>query len=136
MPKLNRVKLVRNIRELMKKNSVTQAKLAEVLGMSQPNVSKALSEKDKKSFTLAQVVDIAEYFRVSVDFLVGNGSCSALHVSKRSIGRLLADLIENDYLNYHVFSIEEIAYLWDDDYEGYAPRKIKVTYPALYFPMY
>jgi len=47
--------LIRNITQLMKDNGITQEKLADILGMSQPNVSKALSLRDKKCFTLDQV---------------------------------------------------------------------------------
>lgn len=62
--------LIQNIKMLMKDNDITQTKLADILHMPQSNVSKALSENDKKSFTLDQLVGIAKHFRVSIDFLM------------------------------------------------------------------
>jgi transcriptional regulator with XRE-family HTH domain len=50
----------------MKANNITQQKLSKILGMSQSNVSKALSLNDKKCFTLNQVVGIADHFGVSI----------------------------------------------------------------------
>ena len=45
----NRDILISNIKNLMKNNNMTQQELAEVLDMSQPNISKALSVSDTKS---------------------------------------------------------------------------------------
>ncbi|MDT3390096.1 MAG: helix-turn-helix transcriptional regulator [bacterium] len=64
--------LIRNIKKLMDDNNITQSALAGILGMSQSNVSKALSENDKKSFTLDQLAGIAKHFKVSIDKLIGN----------------------------------------------------------------
>ena len=36
--------LIQNVRKLMEDNNITQQQLADILGMSQSNVSKALSE--------------------------------------------------------------------------------------------
>ena len=47
--------LLQNIKKLMTDNGITQAALADILGMSQSNVSKALSSNDKKNFTLDQL---------------------------------------------------------------------------------
>ena len=44
--------LIENINRLVTENGMTQAQLGEILGMSQPNISKALNKNDKKSFTL------------------------------------------------------------------------------------
>ena len=62
--------LITNIKNLMSNTNTTQEKLAKALGMSQPNLSKALNPKDKKCFTVAQLVEIADHFNVSVDELV------------------------------------------------------------------
>ena len=40
--------LIRNITQLMKENGITQEKLAGILGMSQPNVSKALKNLEEE----------------------------------------------------------------------------------------
>ena len=75
--------LIRNITQLMKDNGITQEKLADILGMSQPNVSKALSLRDKKCFTLDQVVGIAEHFGVSI-----LKKLFAVYYDRRLAGRL------------------------------------------------
>ena len=54
--------LIENINRLVTENGMTQAQLGEILGMSQPNISKALNKNDKKSFTLDQVIGIAKHF--------------------------------------------------------------------------
>lgn len=74
--------LISNIKNLMKNNNMTQQELAEVLDMSQPNISKALSVSDTKSFTLDQVVGIAKHFNVTVDWLLGNETKSIQNLSK------------------------------------------------------
>ena len=48
--------LKRNINSLLKNKGVTQQQLADALGMSQSNVSKALSEREKKCFTVEQII--------------------------------------------------------------------------------
>ena len=63
--------MIKNIKSHMSKKGITQEKQAEILGMSQSNGSKALNTKDKKSFTLDQVIGIAKFFHVSVDSLIG-----------------------------------------------------------------
>ena len=76
--------LIQNVRKLMEDNNITQQQLADILGMSQSNVSKALSESDKKCFTLDQVVGIAKHFRVSIDMLVGNYRAQNRDISPRA----------------------------------------------------
>ena len=65
--------LKRNISSLMEnhKPEVTQEELGKVTGLSQPNISKLLSEKNKSCFSLAQLIAIADYFEVSLDSLIG-----------------------------------------------------------------
>ena len=53
------------------KPEVTQEELGKVTGLSQPNISKLLSEKNKSCFSLAQLIAIADYFEVSLDSLIG-----------------------------------------------------------------
>ena len=43
MPELNFELLQQNIRELIKRNGITQQQLANIAGMTQANVSKALN---------------------------------------------------------------------------------------------
>lgn len=136
--------LIQNIRSLMKANNITQEKLADILGMSQPNVSKALSLKDKKCFTLDQVVGIANYFGVSIDFLVGNRSAKSQETGPRAVAEYLTKVIENHDAKYTTVEIEETVYELKEHYnvfsgpvyEASSPEKRIVSYPAIYFPDY
>lgn len=136
--------LIQNIHSLMKANDITQEKLASILGMSQPNVSKALSLKDKKCFTLDQVVGIAAHFGVSIDSLVGNRTPKALETGPRSIADFLSKILENHDANYTTVEIEESVYEPKQVYNvfrGYitddAEEEKRInSYLAIYFPNY
>ena len=136
--------LIQNIQFLMKANNITQEKLADILGMSQPNVSKALSLKDKKCFTLDQVVGIANHFGVSIDFLVGNRSAKSQETGPRAVADFLSKVIENHDAKYTTVEIEETVYELKEHYnvfsgpvyEDASPEKRIVSYPAIYFPDY
>ena len=136
--------LIQNILSLMKANDITQEKLASILGMSQPNVSKALSLKDKKCFTLDQVVGIANHFGVSIDYLVGNKSAKSQETGPRSVADFLSKVIESHDAKYTTVEIEESVYEPKQMYNvfsGYvdceaSEEKRIITYPAIYFPDY
>lgn len=55
MQKFNVDILKQNISTLMKNEGVKQQELADIIGMSQSNISKALSLKEKKCFTVEQI---------------------------------------------------------------------------------
>ena len=101
MPKFDRNILIQNIDLLIKKAGINKSKLASDLGMSQPNVSKALNPKEKKCFTLEQVIDIADYFDVTIDSLVGSPKTDTIVSadSSRDIAAFLRgeDIVEERY---------------------------------------
>lgn len=136
----NRDILISNIKNLMKNNNMTQQELAEVLDMSQPNISKALSVSDTKSFTLDQVVGIAKHFNVSIDWLVGNETKSIQNLSLRAIGEFLVELIENEEIETFSHSVTETIY--EPDYDIYGSNRNsdgvekEIVYNAFYFPSY
>lgn len=67
--------LKNNIKTIMHKKNITQTKLADAIGMQQSAVSAILNpgtaEKTKKSFTVIQLINIANYLECSIDELVG-----------------------------------------------------------------
>ena len=136
--------LIKNVLFLMKDNNITQDKLAGILGMSQPNVSKALSLKDKKCFTLDQVVGIADYFGVSIDYLVGNRGPKSRETGPRSVAEFLAKVIESHDATYTTVEIEETVYEPKQTYNVFVghtyaeatEEKRIISYPAIYFPDY
>lgn len=135
--------LIHNIYSLMKENNITQDKLANILGMSQPNVSKALSLKDKKSFTLDQVAGIADYFGVSIDFLVGNRSAKSQETGPRAVAEFVSKVIESHDAKFTTIEIEESVYELKEHYNVFSgafceasEEKKTISYPAIYFPDY
>lgn len=125
-----------NIQQLMKAKSITQVQLAEALGMSQPNLSKALRGKDKKTFTFAQIVDLAEYFGVSIDSLVGSTSFISGTVTQRSIGELLYYLISQNHVKCQMRERDEDTYTFNHEDGEFQLGTKRVTYPLVFFPEY
>ena len=134
--------LIENIHKLMKDKHVTQQQLAEKLGMSQPNISKALSKTDKKSFTLDQIVGIAKLFKLSVDQLIGNQHrATAIATSPRATASFISELIAHQDAKIIPYEVEEevfeIEYTWSDGcYPSTNHETRKVVYPAIYLPSY
>ena len=132
--------LIQNIKMLMKDNDITQTKLADILHMPQSNVSKALSENDKKSFTLDQLVGIAKHFRVSIDFLIGNKRFENRDISPRAVAEYFVRLIEHNDISIIKHPVEEEIY--EPDYDshdgsfGCKHHKETVEYNAFFFPSY
>lgn len=131
--------LKRNIRVLMDKEGISQLALGEKLGMSQSNVSKALNENDKKCFTLEQVIRISDYFKISIDKLIGRNRTKFQDLSIRSIAKLIVSLIESGDLKSIEHSIEEEVHeleFSDDGYSRVASSKKNIAYNCFYFPSY
>lgn len=61
--------LKNNIKKLMEERNITQNELAENIGCAQSRISYLLTQKGEP--TITQLVDIAKYFKVSVDELLG-----------------------------------------------------------------
>lgn len=137
MYELNKELLKTNIRQLMEEKKVTQAKLAEITEMSQPNVSKALNPKDKKCFTLEQLYTIARYFGVSLDELVGYKMVDQQLTAPRAVFALLVDLLCADKARVKkwVHEKEEVIIGRIENLgDGHDHLYLPVEYPAIYFP--
>lgn len=61
--------MVRHLKELRAEKGISQQQLAKVLGISQQSVNKY--ENHKIEPDIATLVAIADYFAVSIDYLVG-----------------------------------------------------------------
>lgn len=139
MSNLNSDILIQNINDLMTNNSITQKKLGEILGMSQPNINHALNPNNKKCFTLDQVIGIANHFNVSIDFLVGNTPKKSPNesISNKDICSFLMSLIEHDIVSCLDISPTEIHFEkepCEHTYDSqFAKRKGPITYKAFYF---
>ena len=110
MSELNFQLLEENIRMLLVKNNITQQKLAEIAGMTQANVSKALNRNEKKRFTLDQVYRIAQYFEVSIDSLVGNPAENSAGTSPRDAFRFITKFLSAGKLRTAELTVKETKY--------------------------
>lgn len=134
--------LIQNIDVLIKKTGINKSQLADALGMSQPNVSKALNPKEKKCFTLEQVINIAHYFNVTVDSLIGSPKTKSIVSadSPRDIAAFLAQCIANGKAKVADYVVEQTVFYEDYDsslpFCNYSHRNQSVTYPILYFSDY
>lgn len=132
--------LIKNIRKLMENNKVNQSALADILGMSQSDVSKALNPSDKRSFTLDQVAGIAKHFNVSIDSLLGINEETECNLSPRAVAEFFVHLIEHEYVKVIKHPVEEEIYEpYVDEMEGrfdYKHYNETVNYNAFYFPSY
>lgn len=59
-----------NIKEEMRKNGLTMAVMADLLGMSSNTFSWKLNEKRGREFNLSELAKIAELFGTPIDYLV------------------------------------------------------------------
>lgn len=129
--------LKQRIHNLMEEKRLTQEVLAAEIGMTQPNFSRAISFKNSQCFTLEQIYKIAQYFDVSVDFLLGNVKPKE-RSTEREICKLFADLLEKRTLVKIDFSREEEIYT--PTYPNNLPEcdieKKQVTYNAFIFPIH
>ena len=65
------------IRELRKARRITQLKMALDLDMSQNTISRY--ESGEREPRIAELIRIADYFRVSIDYLVGRTDDPVMH---------------------------------------------------------
>lgn len=95
--------LKRNISSLMEnhKPEVTQEELGKVTGLSQPNISKLLSEKNKSCFSLAQLIAIADYFEVSLDSLIGR-NLDKVKQKKSTMQDIISALFELEKVDFSI----------------------------------
>lgn len=138
MPNYDSDILIKNIKSHMTEKSITQEKLAKVLGMSQSNISKALNAKDKKSFTLDQVIGIAKFFQISVDSLIGEKDRPTISITPRSIATFLVQMIESNNAKFFDYEISEEIHEIDtmDWPPSHLQQNKKIKYPAIYLPSY
>jgi len=128
----------RNIQRLLEARHVSQKDLGDIIGMSQPNISKALNLKEKKSFTIEQIYNIAKYFNVSVDSLLGSPASSSEKIEPIVILDYLTELLSKDLLRAKKIEVNETVYkeYFDECSYEFRPQDEKVVYPAFFFPSF
>lgn len=127
--------LKQRVYDLMQEKQITQETLASEIGMTQPNFCRAISFKNSQCFTLEQIFKIAQYFDISVDYLLGNVKPKE-RSTEREICELFTDLIEKRTLVKVDFSREEEVYTptYRDNYPDCNITKKQISYNAFIFP--
>ncbi|MCQ2414062.1 MAG: helix-turn-helix domain-containing protein [Clostridia bacterium] len=126
--------LLRNISMLIASNNVTQEVLAGKLGMSQPNFNRAIHNTDGKRFTIEQIFDLAHYFGVSIDWLMGNQDEDA--ITPKSAAKFITSAISSGVAKFTPVTVEETVYRVDEYTYPAEKKEITNQYLAVYFPTY
>lgn len=128
--------LKENIRMLMKKENMTQTKLADILDMAQSDVSKCLQkDNDSRRFTLEQACKLAMHFDITLDELVGLKR-EGRKKTAEEICRFFKELIRSYKVIHFDHEVEEEVYTPINNGYDYDIIKKTVTYDAFYFPNY
>lgn len=134
--------LIENIENLMKEHNIKQSDLIKATKIPQPQMSKGLNRQNKGQFTFEQIWKIADYFKVSIDFLVGRNPDDYVSgsLSIETVCRQLMQLVESDMVTCREIEVEEYMYTEDPypqpgDYP-YIGDKEKNKYIAFYFSNY
>lgn len=136
MPDFNNDILIKNIKLQMQKHNETQSQLAEVIGMTQSNFSKAINGVESKRFSIEQLYGISQHYGVGIDALLGNKADDNLTLV--SISSFLRKLIENSIADLVELEYADIKY--KSEYDGYTDQfyvnsyEDKNTYTAIVFP--
>lgn len=134
MERFNNDILISNISALMSNNSVTQEKMAQAIGMSQPNFNHAIHNTGGKRFTIEQIFDIAHYFGVSIDWLMGNQDGAA--ITPRLAADFITRAVSSGAAKLTPLTVEEDNYCADETHRPGEVHKTAVQYWAIYFPSY
>ena len=118
---MNNDKMIDNIKALCKKHNITITKLEEELGMSQGLISRWT----KSAPSLSRIIDIADYFNVSLDEIVGRQEINKDDVITPIINMTYNNIFQwdmiDDYDNLTINnkSYDDIFDLCEDEVEIY-----------------
>ena len=69
--------MIKNLRMLRESHGISQQKLADAIGISQQSVNKY--ENHQTQPDIVTLIQIADFFHTSVDFLIGHSEAHAEH---------------------------------------------------------
>ena len=87
-------KIAERIKLLMSNKKITQAELAEAIGVSRPSISQLIANVNKPTFS--NFLLLAEYFGVSLDYLAGKSDDP--FISTRSTEDILLSRLPSSFL--------------------------------------
>lgn len=95
---MNNEQIINSIKALCQKHSITITKLEETLGMSQGLISRW----NKSDPSLSKIIDIANYFKVSLDEVTGYKNI----INDKFISKLLLQTT-NEILTWHIYDNDD-----------------------------
>ena len=95
---MNNEQIINSIKALCQKHSITITKLEETLGMSQGLISRW----NKSDPSLSKIIDIANYFKVSLDEVTGYKNI----INDKFISKLLLQTA-NEILTWHIYDNDD-----------------------------
>ena len=139
MPDFNNDILIKNIKLQMQKHNETQSQLAEVIGMTQSNFSKAINGVESKRFSIEQLYGISQHYGVGIDQLMNNASSFTLGTV--DICKFIKALIENSEAVFVDCELSETVYYNSKNRPSYlmpgtSSQKVKHEYKGLVFNIY
>lgn len=85
------------LKQLRKKNQLTQQKLAEALGVNRVNITRW--EKGNTEPNIVQLTDIAIYFNTSIDYLTGKIDKEYSEITDEEFKQMPTEELEESYEN-------------------------------------
>ncbi len=135
--------IIEAIEALMEENKINQAALAREIDIGPALLSKCLSRKGNNYFGIDTLIRISDYFKVSVDHLLGRSTIKSGEKPKSNadICRQLVNLISTSTVNVLNVTVEENTYQpnkeeTDNPENAFRYEKKKNPYKMFYFSNY
>ncbi len=135
--------IIEAIEALMEENKINQATLAREIDIGPALLSKCLSRKGNNYFGIDTLIRISDYFKVSVDHLLGRSTIKAGEKprSNADICRQLVNLMSTSTVNIINATVEENTYQpnkaeADNPEKSFRYEKKKNPYKMFYFSNY
>lgn len=128
---MNNEQIINSIKALCQKHSITITKLEETLGMSQGLISRW----NKSDPSLSKIIDIANYFKVSLDEVTGYKNI----INDKFISKLLLQTT-NEILKWHIYDnddnepkryfepLDNYNFLYQEDANNYFNNHTELSY--------
>lgn len=127
---MNNERIVNSIKSLCKSHNITVTKLEEVLGLSQGLISRW----NKSDPSLSKIIDIADYFNISIDEVVGHRNV----LNDKFIEKLIIST-DNGEIQWKNYNSKEnvpkqylepcdIAFISQKDFEEYSNTHQEISY--------
>lgn len=131
----------KNVKILMENNQpkkMTQEELGEIIGAKQTNISKYLNPNDPARFSLEQLICIAEYFNVTLDWLLNSTTEIKSNLTVKDICNAVPALVESSDILFYLVKYKERCFYHVtnmlDGTEEICDDTRENQYWALFFP--